>query len=159
MIKPRPSQTEYSNLTISNRSRSSRPSYGLSRTPTTLVGVFFLFKEVHLSHIVRMSPPAFAFQGRNNPSRTAVAILSLRCVLCRPDSRQSAVQRREPRTCSIRAYPELTAGDVAALRNYARWPVGLRRSFGAWADEAEELDKFLDWNRQQRKLDRRGMDE
>jgi hypothetical protein len=31
---------------------------------------------------------------------------------------------------------------------------GLRRSFGAWADEAEELDKFLEWNRQRRKLSR-----
>jgi hypothetical protein len=28
---------------------------------------------------------------------------------------------------------------------------GLRRSFGAWADDAEELDKYLEWNRQQRK--------
>lgn len=58
----------------------------------------------------------------------------------------------------LEAHPELTAEDVAALRNYARWPVGLRRSFGAWADE-EEVDKFLEWNRQQRKRDRRGIDE
>ena len=58
-----------------------------------------------------------------------------------------------------KAHPELTAEDVAALRNYARWPVGLRRSFGAWADEAEEVNKFLEWNRQQRKLDRGGIDE
>ncbi len=32
---------------------------------------------------------------------------------------------------------------------------GLRRAFGAWAEEAEELDKFLAWNRQQRRLGRR----
>ena len=32
---------------------------------------------------------------------------------------------------------------------------GIRRSAGAWADDAEELDKFLEWNRQQRKLGRR----
>jgi hypothetical protein len=32
---------------------------------------------------------------------------------------------------------------------------GLRRSAGAWADDAEGLDKYLEWNRQQRKLGRR----
>jgi hypothetical protein len=31
---------------------------------------------------------------------------------------------------------------------------GLRRAFGAWAGDAEELDKFLEWNRQQRKVGR-----
>lgn len=31
---------------------------------------------------------------------------------------------------------------------------GLRRAFGACADEAEDLDKFLEWNRQQRKINR-----
>lgn len=29
---------------------------------------------------------------------------------------------------------------------------GLKRAFGGWADESAELDKFLDWNRQQRKV-------
>jgi hypothetical protein len=28
---------------------------------------------------------------------------------------------------------------------------GLRRSAGAWAEDAEKLDKYLDWIRQQRK--------
>jgi hypothetical protein len=32
---------------------------------------------------------------------------------------------------------------------------GLRRAFGAWADDAEEVDRFLEWNRAQRKLERR----
>ncbi len=32
---------------------------------------------------------------------------------------------------------------------------GLRRSAGAWADDAEGLDRYLKWNRQQRKLGRR----
>ncbi len=32
-----------------------------------------------------------------------------------------------------------------------------RRSAGAWAEDAEELDEFLEWNRQQRKLGRREM--
>jgi len=27
---------------------------------------------------------------------------------------------------------------------------GLRRAFGGWAEEAEELDAYLEWNRQQR---------
>jgi uncharacterized protein (DUF433 family) len=57
------------------------------------------------------------------------------------------------------AHPELAAEDVAALRSYARTPIGLRRSFGAWADEAEEVDKYLEWNRQQRKVNRRENDE
>ena len=32
---------------------------------------------------------------------------------------------------------------------------GIQRSAGAWADDAEELDQFLEWNRQQRKIGRR----
>ncbi len=32
---------------------------------------------------------------------------------------------------------------------------GLRRSAGAWADDAEGLDRYLEWNRRQRKLGRR----
>jgi hypothetical protein len=36
---------------------------------------------------------------------------------------------------------------------------GLRRAFGAWAgDEEEELDKYLEWNRQQRKVNRPEID-
>ena len=35
---------------------------------------------------------------------------------------------------------------------------GLRRAFGAWAEDAEEVDKFLAWNRAQRKLERRSPD-
>jgi hypothetical protein len=31
---------------------------------------------------------------------------------------------------------------------------GIRRSAGAWADDAEELDQYLEWNRQQRKISR-----
>ena len=36
---------------------------------------------------------------------------------------------------------------------------GLRRAFGAWASDAEDLDRFLDWNREQRKVGRRGIEE
>jgi hypothetical protein len=31
---------------------------------------------------------------------------------------------------------------------------GIRRSAGAWADAGPELDEFLEWNRQQRKIGR-----
>ena len=36
---------------------------------------------------------------------------------------------------------------------------GIRRSAGAWADDAEELDGYLEWNRQQRELGRREIPE
>lgn len=32
---------------------------------------------------------------------------------------------------------------------------GIRRSFGAWADDGDELDAYLEWNRRQRKLNSR----
>ena len=35
---------------------------------------------------------------------------------------------------------------------------GLKRAFGAWAEDAAELDKYLEWNRQQRKRSRRELD-
>ncbi len=56
-------------------------------------------------------------------------------------------------------HPELSAADVDAVRNYARVPAGLRRSFGGWAEDADELDEYLEWTRQQRKLRRREIDE
>ncbi len=31
---------------------------------------------------------------------------------------------------------------------------GIRESAGGWAEDAEELDKYLEWNRQQRKTSR-----
>jgi len=35
---------------------------------------------------------------------------------------------------------------------------GLRRAFGAWAEDAEELDRYLAWNREQRKVSRPEID-
>ena len=35
---------------------------------------------------------------------------------------------------------------------------GLRRAFGAWADDCEGLDEYLEWNRQQRKINRPEID-
>jgi hypothetical protein len=31
---------------------------------------------------------------------------------------------------------------------------GLRRAFGAWAEDADDLDDYLEWNRRQRKIGR-----
>jgi hypothetical protein len=56
-------------------------------------------------------------------------------------------------------HPELSAADVDAVRNYARAPEGLRQSFSGWAEDAEELDQYLDWTRQQRKVQRREIQE
>jgi uncharacterized protein (DUF433 family) len=55
----------------------------------------------------------------------------------------------------LRAHPELTPPDVAAVREYAKVPAGLRRLAGAWADDAEELDEYLEWNRRQKQVGRR----
>jgi uncharacterized protein (DUF433 family) len=41
-------------------------------------------------------------------------------------------------------YPELTQEDFAALRQYVRVPAVQRRLFGAWAEDADELDRFLE---------------
>lgn len=35
---------------------------------------------------------------------------------------------------------------------------GLRRSAGAWSDDPEALEEFLEWNRQQRKIGRRELE-
>jgi uncharacterized protein (DUF433 family) len=56
-------------------------------------------------------------------------------------------------------HPELIAEDVDAVRHYAKLPLPHRRSFGAWAEDGEELDTFLEWNRQQRKINRRAIPE
>jgi uncharacterized protein (DUF433 family) len=44
----------------------------------------------------------------------------------------------------LKAHPELTPEDVGAVREYAKVPLGLRRSAGAWAEDAEELDKYIE---------------
>jgi uncharacterized protein (DUF433 family) len=59
----------------------------------------------------------------------------------------------------LQAHPELTAADVEALRVYARVPEWIRRTAGAWAEDAEELDEYLEWTRQQRKIGTRGIEE
>lgn len=56
-------------------------------------------------------------------------------------------------------HPELTAEDVDAVRNYAKVPAGLRRACGSWAEDGDELDNYLEWNRQQRKINRREIED
>jgi uncharacterized protein (DUF433 family) len=43
----------------------------------------------------------------------------------------------------LRAHPELTPEDVRALRAYARVPAGFRLSFGAWAEDGDDLDRYI----------------
>ena len=57
----------------------------------------------------------------------------------------------------LRKYPDLTPADIVAVREYASVPAGLRHSFGGWAEDSNELDKFLDWNRQERRETREGV--
>jgi uncharacterized protein (DUF433 family) len=59
----------------------------------------------------------------------------------------------------LQAHPELTPEDAAALREYAKVPLEMRRCFGAWAEDAQELDRYLEWNRQQRKVSRGEIDD
>jgi uncharacterized protein (DUF433 family) len=59
----------------------------------------------------------------------------------------------------LQAHPDLTVKDLAAVREYSKLAPEMRRSFGAWADEAEELDKYLSWTRQQRKVSQGRIDD
>ncbi len=59
----------------------------------------------------------------------------------------------------LQTHPELSAADVEAVRLYAHVPEALRRSFGGWAEEAKDLDEYLEWTRQQRKVRRREVEE
>jgi len=59
----------------------------------------------------------------------------------------------------LRVHPELSSEDIEAVREYARAPEGLRRSFGGWADDTEQLDVYLEWCRQQRKMGRREIED
>jgi uncharacterized protein (DUF433 family) len=56
-------------------------------------------------------------------------------------------------------HPEPTPADAEAVRHYACVPEGLRQSFGGWVEDAKELDDYLDWTRQQRKVRRPELEE
>jgi uncharacterized protein (DUF433 family) len=55
----------------------------------------------------------------------------------------------------LRAHPEVTTEDISAVREYAKVPLGLRQSFGAWAEDAEELDQFIEETYRLRRAGRR----
>ncbi|HUG94110.1 MAG TPA: DUF433 domain-containing protein [Planctomycetaceae bacterium] len=59
----------------------------------------------------------------------------------------------------LHRFPELTPDDIAAARQYAKVPAGLRRAAGSWSDDPQGLEKFLEWNRQQRKISGRSLPE
>ncbi len=59
----------------------------------------------------------------------------------------------------LRAHPELSSQDLDAVREYSQAPEALRRSFGGWAEDAEQLDQYLEWCRQQRSVRDRGIED
>jgi hypothetical protein len=66
------------------------------------------------------------------------------------------------KTIELAESPGLPDGQAVSVivklveSNDARLPPGegLRRAFGGWAEDGEELDKFLEWTRQQRTIRR-----
>jgi hypothetical protein len=48
----------------------------------------------------------------------------------------------------------VTVEPLASVERASPPGQGLRRAFGAWADDAEDLDRYLEWNRRQRKIGR-----
>ncbi len=55
-------------------------------------------------------------------------------------------------TVKVEAAPLQPKGDQNGLE-------ALKRAAGSWSDEPEGLDQFLEWNRQQRKVNRRELPE
>ncbi len=69
------------------------------------------------------------------------------------------IQRGASDEALLQAHPGLTPEDVQALRAFAGAPAWIRQTAGAWAEDADGLDKYLEWTRQQRKVGRREIDE
>jgi uncharacterized protein (DUF433 family) len=59
----------------------------------------------------------------------------------------------------LAAHPELTPEDVAAVREYAKLPLSFRRSSAYSAEEAEELDKFVEETYRRRRASGREIEE
>lgn len=67
------------------------------------------------------------------------------------------------KTIELQGETGLPDGQEVTLSIYPAIPKlppgkGIRRSAGGWADDAEELDKYLEWTRQQRKASRPEID-
>jgi uncharacterized protein (DUF433 family) len=71
------------------------------------------------------------------------------------ESLVTAVEQGASDDALLQAHPDLTPEDVRALRSFARVPAWIRHTAGAWAEDAEELDEYLETTRQQRKVGRR----
>lgn len=67
------------------------------------------------------------------------------------------------KTIELDQEPGLPDGEqvVVTVQRAERLPPGegLRRAFGAWAEDAEELDRFMEWNREQRQISRPEIEE
>lgn len=59
----------------------------------------------------------------------------------------------------LRTHPELTPEDVMALRDYAKAPLSFRQMSGLSAEEAEELDKFVEETYRLRRISGREIEE
>jgi uncharacterized protein (DUF433 family) len=59
----------------------------------------------------------------------------------------------------LRTHPELTPEDLAALHEYAKRPLSFRQAPGLSAEEAEELDKFVEETYRLRRISGREMEE
>jgi uncharacterized protein (DUF433 family) len=97
----------------------------------------------HLAVDPKVRPGKFVIRGTHLLADTLVEQLTAGC------SEQEL----------LRTYPELTSQDVAAVRAYAQLPQAMRRSFGAWAEDAAELDQYLEWTRHQRKVPQRRIED
>ena len=51
-----------------------------------------------------------------------------------------------------------SANIVSAAASASEANAELHRAFGAWADDADELDEYLEWNRQQRHCSRQELE-
>lgn len=63
------------------------------------------------------------------------------------------------RTIELDAAPELPDGErvvvtIERLPEVEQRREALLRAYGGWADEADEVEAFLRWNREQRQADR-----
>lgn len=61
--------------------------------------------------------------------------------------------RSDPELLAL--HPALSAPDLMALHSYARLPEAFRLTFGAWAEDGDDLDDYLELLRQRRRLGRR----
>ena len=117
-----------------------------------------LEQEVGLAEGQRVDPPAWLERLVVDPAVNPGKLVIKGTRLLADDLVRLVEERRNDLELR-QLHPELTSADWEAIRQYARVPAGLRQSFGGWAEDAEELDKYLEWTRQQRKVRRREVQE